>query len=54
MTGPATKGTKIGRPDQLGLITKVHAPDCTLLYAVRWLATEHELTFVPGVDTTVD
>ncbi|AKN16231.1 DUF1918 domain-containing protein [Mycobacterium haemophilum] len=47
------KGTTIDQPDQRGLITEVHSPDGAPPYVVRWLATDHEVTIVPGVDAVV-
>ena len=47
------KGTTIDQPDQRGLITEVHSPDGAPPYVVRWLATDHEATVIPGADAVV-
>src|ERR1700732_83901 len=47
------KGTTTGRSDQRGLITEVHSADGSPPYVVRWLATGHVATAVPGPDAIV-
>ena len=47
------KGTTIDQPDQRGLITEIHSPDGAPPYVVRWLATGHVATVVPGSDAIV-
>jgi hypothetical protein len=47
------KGTTTGRSDQRGLITEVHSADGSPPYVVRWLATGHVATVVPGPDAVV-
>jgi hypothetical protein len=47
------KGTTTGRSDQRGLITEVHSADGSPPYVVRWLATSHVATVVPGPDAIV-
>src|ERR1700732_4195857 len=47
------KGTTTERSDQRGLITEVHSADASPPYVVRWLATGHVATVVPGPDAIV-
>jgi hypothetical protein len=47
------KGTTTERSDQRGLITEVHSADGSPPYVVRWLATGHVATVVPGPDAIV-
>jgi Domain of unknown function (DUF1918) len=47
------KGTTTERSDQRGLITEVHSADGSPPYVVRWLATGHLATVVPGPDAIV-
>jgi hypothetical protein len=47
------KGTTTERSDQRGLITEVHSADGSPPYVVRWLATGHAATVVPGPDAIV-
>jgi hypothetical protein len=47
------KGTTTERSDQRGLITEVHSADGSPPYVVRWLATGHVATVVPGSDAIV-
>lgn len=47
------KGTTIDKPDQRGLITEVHSSDGSPPYVVRWLASDHEATIIPGADAVV-
>src|SRR5271155_2693465 len=47
------KGTTTERSDQRGLITEVHSADGSPPYVVRWLATGHMATVVPGSDAIV-
>jgi len=47
------KGATIDQPDQRGMITQVHSTDGSPPYVVRWLATDHEATVVPGPDAVV-
>ncbi len=47
------KGTTTEQHDQRGLITEVHSKDGSPPYVVRWLATDHETTVIPGSDAIV-
>jgi uncharacterized protein DUF1918 len=47
------KGTTTEQQDQRGLITEVHSKDGSPPYVVRWLATDHETTVIPGSDAIV-
>src|SRR6202022_1679865 len=47
------KGTTTERSDQRGLITEVLSADGSPPYVVRWLATGHVATVVPGSDAIV-
>lgn len=47
------KGTHVDQADRRGLITKVHGADGTPPYVVRWLATGHVATVIPGPDAVV-
>ena len=47
------KGTTTEQHDQRGLITEVHSKDGSPPYVVRWLATGHVATVVPGPDAIV-
>lgn len=47
------KGRATERADQRGLITEVHSADGSPPYVVRWLATGHVATVVPGPDAIV-
>ena len=47
------KGTTTERSDQRGLITEVRSADGSPPYVVRWLATGHLATVVPGPDAIV-
>jgi hypothetical protein len=47
------KGTTTERSDQRGLITEVRSADGSPPYVVRWLATGHVATVVPGPDAIV-
>ena len=47
------KGTTVEQPDQRGLITEVRSADGSPPYVVRWLATGHVATVVPGADAIV-
>ena len=47
------KGTTTERSEQRGLITEVHSADGSPPYVVRWLATGHVATVVPGLDAIV-
>jgi len=47
------KGTHVDQADQRGLITEVHGADGAPPYLVRWLATGHVATVIPGPDAVV-
>ena len=47
------KGTHVDQSDQRGLITEVHGADGAPPYVVRWLATGHVATVIPGPDAVV-
>jgi hypothetical protein len=47
------KGTHVDQADQRGLITEVHGADGAPPYVVRWLATGHMATVIPGPDAVV-
>ena len=47
------KGRTTELSDQRGLITEVHTADGSPPYVVRWLATGHVATVVPGPDAIV-
>lgn len=47
------KGTTVERPDQRGEITEVRSADGSPPYVVRWHATGHVATVVPGPDAVV-
>ena len=47
------KGTHVDQADQRGLITEVHGADGAPPYVVRWLATDHVATVIPGPDAVV-
>jgi hypothetical protein len=46
-------GFPVRTADQRGLITEVHSVDGSPPYVVRWLATGHVATVVPGPDAIV-
>ncbi|MBI5337300.1 MAG: DUF1918 domain-containing protein [Mycolicibacterium rufum] len=47
------KGTHVDQAFQRGLITEVHGADGAPPYVVRWLATDHVATVIPGPDAVV-
>ncbi len=47
------KGTHVDQTDQRGLITEVHGADGAPPYVVRWLATGHVATVIPGPDAVI-
>jgi hypothetical protein len=47
------KGTHVDQADQRGLITEVHGTGGAPPYLVRWLATGHVATVIPGPDAVV-
>src|SRR6478752_10779854 len=47
------KGTTVEQPDQRGLITEVRSADGSPPYVVRWHATGHVATVIPGADAVV-
>jgi hypothetical protein len=47
------KGRTTEHSDQRGVITEVHSSDGSPPYVVRWLATGHVATVVPGPDAIV-
>jgi Domain of unknown function (DUF1918) len=47
------KGRTTERSEQRGVITEVHSADGSPPYVVRWLATDHVATVVPGPDAIV-
>jgi Domain of unknown function (DUF1918) len=47
------KGAHVDQADQRGLITEVHGADGAPPYVVRWLATGHVATVIPGPDAVV-
>lgn len=47
------KATHVDQADQRGLITEVHGADGAPPYVVRWLATDHVATVIPGPDAVV-
>jgi hypothetical protein len=47
------KGRTTERSEQRGLVTEVHSADGSPPYVVRWLATGHVATVVPGPDAIV-
>jgi hypothetical protein len=48
-----TKGTRLARPDQRGLITEVRSPDGEPPYVVRWLDSDRVTTVYPGPDSII-
>jgi hypothetical protein len=46
-------GRTTERSEQRGLVTEVHSADGSPPYVVRWLATGHVATVVPGPDAIV-
>ncbi|KUH83077.1 MULTISPECIES: DUF1918 domain-containing protein [unclassified Mycobacterium] len=47
------KGRTTELSEQRGLITEVHSADGSPPYVVRWVATGHVATVVPGPDAIV-
>jgi hypothetical protein len=48
------RGTRVGDPGRVGVITQLRHDDGTPPYIVRWLDNGHEALVYPGTDACVE